>query len=200
MRFFVLASLISSSGRGFFPIAVLVAFDAVIPMTPGEAAVIAGGILAEQGKQSLLVVLFAAIAGAVIGDNVAYQLGRRFGEPLARRIAARGDEGGDRLARAERQSEDRPWIVAAARFIPGGRTVATVAAGVVKMPWRMFAAYQLAGATTWAILVTALGYLGGSIFEDSFWKPFLVSLAFALLISAIAEGYRRRLQAQDRLP
>jgi len=49
-----------------------------------------------------------------------------------------------------------------ARFITGLRVFAALLAGASrKMPWRVFLAYNLAGATLWAVVITLLGYLFG---------------------------------------
>ena len=51
-------------------IAAIVALDGFLPIFPGETAVISGGILAAQGDLVLPLVVAAAFAGAVVGDNV----------------------------------------------------------------------------------------------------------------------------------
>src|ERR1700712_5082444 len=52
---------------------------------PGETAVLLGGVAAEQNRLPLAGVLAAAIAGAVIGDQVGFLLGRRYGPAVAAR-------------------------------------------------------------------------------------------------------------------
>src|SRR5712691_6460819 len=49
---------------------------------PGEIAVLLGGVLAYQGRVSLLSVIVAAVLGAVIGDSIGYLVGRRWGRTL----------------------------------------------------------------------------------------------------------------------
>ncbi|HWI21927.1 MAG TPA: DedA family protein [Baekduia sp.] len=197
MPFFALLIAAANKGIEYLGIVALVAFDAVIPLAPGEVAVIAGGVDAAANDGSIFLVLAAAVAGAFAGDNINYHLGKYFGEPLARRFA-RGADAQRTLAFAKQQSVERPWIVAASRFVPGGRTVATLAAGIVGMPWRRFIAYELPGAFAWALMLSGLGFVAGSAFEDSFWKPLAVSLGLAFVISLVAEGYRRRLVARHQ--
>ena len=56
-----------------------------IPL-PGETITIVGGFLAGAGELSYSMVLFTAIAGAVLGDNIGYLIGRKGGWPLLLRV------------------------------------------------------------------------------------------------------------------
>ena len=62
--------------------------DSVFPIVPGETTVIAGGVAAGAGNQSLALVIFAGAFGAFLGDNLAYWIGNRF-EPRVRAWAER---------------------------------------------------------------------------------------------------------------
>ena len=62
--------------------------DSVIPIVPGETTVIAGGVAAGAGNQTLALVILAGALGAFFGDNLAYTIGHRF-EPRVRARAAR---------------------------------------------------------------------------------------------------------------
>jgi len=48
-------------------------------IVPGETLVIIGGFYARLGELSLPWVAVAACVGAILGDNVGYLIGRRFG-------------------------------------------------------------------------------------------------------------------------
>ena len=67
---------------------------------PGETAMLLGGLLAFQGRVSLGWMMAAGALGAVVGDSVGYQIGRRFGEPLKRSRLGR-KIGQERWARAQ---------------------------------------------------------------------------------------------------
>jgi SNARE associated Golgi protein len=47
------------------------------------------------------------------------------------------------------------WIIVVARFIPGGRTATTYAAGTVGMPWRRFLPADAIAVALWALYVRA---------------------------------------------
>ena len=59
--------------------------NAGVPV-PGETALVAGGVLAHFGRLSLVWVIAVAIAGAILGDNLGFFIGRRGGRKLAERV------------------------------------------------------------------------------------------------------------------
>lgn len=165
--------------------------DVLFPPVPSESIVVTAGVVAAQGDLSILLVIPTAAAGALIGDNLAYLLGRRIGDPVADRLF-RGEARRARLEWAERAVERHGGVlVVIGRFIPGGRTASTFAAGTLDMPWRRFIAADLVAVVLWATFASMLGFAGGSTFEDSTGLSLLASLGVATLIGLGIEGYRR---------
>ena len=114
-----LTRLITDSAASYFIIAAVVCVDSFFPLVPGETAAITGGLLAANGDLVLPLVLLAAWAGGIAGDNITYGIGRGLGT-RARRRFFRSDKALHRLAWAEIQLERRGGpIIVAARFIPG---------------------------------------------------------------------------------
>jgi membrane protein DedA with SNARE-associated domain len=72
----VLADLSTLAGWAYVLLALVVALDAVLPLVPGEVAVVGGGAMVAADPVPLLA---AAWLGALAGDCVAYGLGRRAG-------------------------------------------------------------------------------------------------------------------------
>src|SRR5438477_2555715 len=58
--------------------------NAGVPV-PGETALLAGAALARFGRLSIVWVIVTAIAGAILGDNLGFLIGRRGGRALAER-------------------------------------------------------------------------------------------------------------------
>jgi membrane-associated protein len=187
-----LTDAISGSDWSYLLIAVLVMSDAILPAVPGETVVIAAALLASSGDLEIALVIAAACAGSFAGDNVSFGLGRTLGERAAARVS-RGERG-RRLVRWARHqlSERGRAVIIAARFIPGGRTATTFAAGSVGMPWRRFAAADAIAAAAWALYTTGLGYLGGSTFRHNGWAALAASLAAAAAVALLAEVAARR--------
>ena len=186
-----LTALVSESPLTYLVLFAAVGGDALVPLVPGEPMVIAASVLAGQGRLIIAAVVLAAALGAFAGDNVSYFLGRLFGRRAARRIS-RGEKGARRLEWAERALERRgAAVLLVARFIPGGRTAATLAAGTLDMPWRRFALVDAVAAVLWALYASMLGYFGGATFSQSGWRPLALSLGIATALALAIEAYRR---------
>lgn len=170
--------------------------DSVFPIVPGETTVIAGGVAAGAGNQTLALVIFAGAFGAFLGDNLAYAIGNRF-EPRVRAWAARKPNRAARLDSAGNQIKKRGGLLLiTARFIPGGRTILTVSSGITRQPRLWFAAWVAIAGTIWATYAAGLGYLFGQAFEDNhtvaFWLAFGTALSITMLVEVIRWVIDRR--------
>jgi membrane protein DedA with SNARE-associated domain len=167
------------------------ALDAVLPIVPSEAVVIAASVLAAQGKLWIWLVAVAAAAGGFLGDTGSYVLGRTAGGAAARRLF--GSPKAKRRLTWAGDALDRhgATIIVVARFVPGGRTATTFAAGTVRLPWPRFAVADAVGASLWAAYAAGLGYLGGETFERRPLYAFLFGLGVALLVGLLIEAARR---------
>jgi membrane-associated protein len=167
------------------------ALDAFFPLVPSETAVIAAGTLAATGDLFLWAIIPAAALGAFAGDNVSYGLGAVFGERAAKRLF-RGEKGRRRLRKAQ-SLLDRygALVIVLARFIPGGRTATTFAAGTLDLTWRRFALYDAIAVTVWAVYATMIGYLGGTAFRENIWQALLLGFGIAIAVTALIELVRR---------
>ncbi|HYZ57178.1 MAG TPA: VTT domain-containing protein [Streptosporangiaceae bacterium] len=176
-----------------YAIAVLLpAFDALIPVLPAETALIVLGVATAGSADPRIALLIAlAAAGAFLGDNVAYLLGRRFGPAIARRVFT-SPKGAHRHAWA-RRALDRygVGIIIGCRFIPAGRTAVTVTCGLIGYNQRRFIAATAAAGVIWASYAFLIGRLGGKVFANNPWAGLLLGLGIALVISAAAEAARR---------
>ena len=197
--------LVSDASGWAYGIVFLLAFlDALIPVVPSESSVITAGVVASAGDLSLPLVILAAAAGAFLGDNSAYLIGRRFGSSVTARFFG-GDKSRKRIEWAERQLAERGGeLIAVARFVPGGRTAVTLSAGMLRFAWRRFVLFDAVAAILWALYAALLGYFGGRAFEKAAWKGLLLALGIAFAVAAGVEltrwllRRRRGLQATER--
>jgi membrane-associated protein len=165
--------------------------DAVFPALPSETAMIVCGIQAARGQLSLEAVIAVGAAGAFVGDNTSYALGRYFGPPVVDRFFS-GERAKARLDWAMRFLKERgTYILVVARFIPGGRTATTFTSGLVHVRWLMrFVPYIFVAAILWAVYGALLGYLGGRLFKDHPLYALLVAFGIAASVTASVEGAR----------
>jgi membrane-associated protein len=144
-------------------------------------------------------------AGAFVGDNLPYLLGRRYGARAVRRFLS-GERGARRRAWAEQPLHRFGGrMIIACRFVPGGRTAVTLTRGMVGYPRRGFVAATAGAAVIWAGYAFFIGRLGGRVFAEKPWAGLLLGLAAALVISAVVEalrraGLRQRLGKASRRP
>ena len=176
-----------------YAIAIIIpALDAILPVLPSETAIITLGVATAGSADPRIGLLVAcSAAGAFLGDNLCYLLGRRFGPRIERRFF-RGEKGARRLAWAERSLEryGMPLIVVC-RFIPGGRTAVTLCCGIVRYQQRRFVIATAIAGLIWASYSFFIGRLGGQAFEDKPWAGLLLALGVALAISVLIELIRR---------
>lgn len=178
------------------PLAYLILFafcagDAVFPVLPSESAVILAGVLCVVGELDLATVLAVSAAGAFLGDNTSYAIGRFVGHPVRRRFFD-GERGRKTIDWAESQLAKRGGtLVLVARFVPGGRTATTFTCGLTHFSWWRFAFFSAVAAIGWAAYGSLLGYFGGQMFSDHPLLALAVALGIAFSVTLAAEAIRR---------
>jgi membrane-associated protein len=187
-----LASLQVDSLLSYAIAIVLPALDAILPLLPSETAVITLGVATAGSTDPRIGLLVAcSAAGAFLGDNLCYLLGRRFGPWIERRFFA-SEKGAKRRDWAEQslQRYGMPLIIVC-RFIPGGRTAVMLCCGIVGYQRRRFVIATVISGVIWACYSFFIGRLGGKAFEDKPWAGLLLALGLTLAVSAVIEVVRR---------
>ena len=163
---------------------------------PGETALLAGAALAHYGQLSLFWVIVTAIAGATLGDNLGFFIGRRGGRRIAERHGWRVGLTRERLAQFDRFFDRHgPKTVFAARFITGLRVVGAVLAGGSGMSWPVFLFYNATGAVVWCTAVAFAGYslaYSWATLEQWIGRTGLVALALVVAIGVVGVVRARR--------
>jgi membrane protein DedA with SNARE-associated domain len=188
----VLTSLQVDSPLSYAIAVVIPALDAIFPVLPSETAVIALGVATAGSTDPRIALLVAcAAAGAFLGDNLSYLIGRRFGPWAERRFFAT-DKGARSRAWAERSLRRFGMqLIIVCRFIPGGRTAVTLTCGLIGYPRRRFVTATAIAAVIWALYAFFIGRLGGKAFEDEPWAGFLAAFGGTVVISVLIEATRR---------
>jgi membrane protein DedA with SNARE-associated domain len=187
-----LTSLQAGSPLSYLIAVVIPALDAIFPVLPSETAVIALGVATAGSTDPRIALLVAcAAAGAFLGDNLSYLIGRRFGPWTQRRFFASG-KGTRQRAWAERSLQRFGMqVIIVCRFIPGGRTAVTLTCGLIGYQRRRFVTATAVAAVIWALYAFFAGRLGGKAFEDRPWAGFLVAFGGTVVLSALIEAARR---------
>ena len=147
---------------GYLVLGGLVGAEASGVPVPGETALIAASVLASDGDLAIEAVIAIAAVAAIVGDNIGYLLGSRFGRRLLMRPGRTYEH---RMAALRRGDElfarHGSKAVFFGRWIAGLRVWAAWLAGMTTMPWRRFLLWNALGGIAWALWFGLLGYFGG---------------------------------------
>jgi membrane protein DedA with SNARE-associated domain len=137
---------------------------------PGETTLIAAAFLArpEHNNYSLWSVIVVGAAGAIIGDNVGYWLGRIGGRALIYRFGFSARYADKALPPAERFFKKHgAKTVFFGRFIALLRVTSAWLAGISHMSWWRFSLWNAAGGIVWAVAVSLLAYQAGKAVAEA---------------------------------
>ena len=170
---------------GYFAIFLIVALESAgVPM-PGETVLVTAAILAGHGTLKIYGVIGAAAAGAIIGDNCGYWIGREFGFPLVYRYGRyiRLDERRLKLGQYLFLKHGGK-VVFFGRFVAVLRAFAAFLAGVNRYTWEEFFLYNAAGGIVWATIFGLGGFWLGRAFER-YARPVAIAALVAAVIGSI---------------
>lgn len=163
---------------------------------PGDSLLFTAGFLASQGFFNIYVLCGLIFVAAVVGDNVGYWFGKKAGP----RVFKKEDSlvfSKQNVERSQKFYEKHGGkTIILARFIPVVRTFAPVIAGVGKMEYRKFFAYNILGGLVWGVGVTALGYFLGNSIPDV--DKYLLPIAVLIIIVSIAPALWHLLRDQEK--
>jgi len=142
-----------------FVILTLESFGAPLP---GESLLITAAVAAGHGEISIYGLLIAGWAGAVIGDNIGYFLGRWLGHRALVRFGSRFGITSARLRKVEDIfNRYGPVTICFARFVNILRQLNGLVAGMLEMHWLRFLIFNAIGGALWVAFWTTVGYYLG---------------------------------------
>jgi membrane-associated protein len=174
-----------SSSLGYLLPAIIGLESMGIP-SPGETALVLAAVLASQGKLQIWLVILIGVCSAIIGDNIGYALGRRFGRDALeapgpfRARRKRVIVAGDRFF-----AKHGPKAVFLARWIALVRFAAAWLAGINEMRFIEFFAWNALGGITWGVTYGLVGYFAGSAAANAI-TTFGIYAAVALAVLVVA--------------
>jgi membrane protein DedA with SNARE-associated domain len=150
--------------EGYVAIWLLMWLETIIPIFPSEIVLPLGALAVSHGKMSLWGVALAGTAGAMTGSLMWYGLARWLGlerfTAFVTRFGRWTTLSPALMARLQGLFVRYGTIVVfACRLIPGIRSLISIPAGIVKMPFLPFFIYSFAGASLWSGAVTYAGWL-----------------------------------------
>lgn len=186
-RIFNLVSILETLGyAGLFFIVLAESGLFIGFFLPGDSLLFTAGFLASQNILNIYTIVLLAVPAAIIGDNIGYAFGSKAGPKIFKK------ENGllfnkNNILRSQKFFERHGnKTIILARFMPIVRTFAPILAGVGKMRYQNFIAYNIIGAVIWAAGIPAAGYYLGKTIPN-IDKYILPVIAVIVLIS-VAPG------------
>ncbi len=172
----------------------------VTPFLPGDSVLFAAGALIAKPETnlSLLAMMGLLIAAAILGDFVNYEIGKHFG--------ARVFKPNSKIFKPAYLEKTQGFYakygmktIIYARFVPIVRTFAPFVAGIVKMPYAKFGAYNIAGGILWVALFLSVGYFFGQIpFVKNNFSLVVLAIICISLLPPIIEVLKNRFSTEKK--
>ena len=163
----------------------LVVADAFVVVLPSETVVVALGALAfSTGSPNIWLLLPVAAAGALVGDNACYAIGRRIGIDRFRwmrrpRIHSAFDYAG-RALRLRPAS-----LILTARYVPFARIAVNLTAGATGFSYRRYLPLTVVAGASWAVYNSLIGAFFGAWLAN---YPVLAVIASVLVAVTLGIG------------
>ena len=166
--------------------------ETVVPPIPSEAVLGLAGVLINDGRMNIVLVILFATLGSILGAIFFYYLGRALGPRRSHAFL-------DRLPLVETADVDKTfaWFerhgrsaVFLGRMVPIVRSFISVPAGVVRMPLGQFLLFTAGGSLIWNTVLISLGVAAGDFIQANLkYLDYLVVAVFALAIAYLV--YKR---------
>jgi membrane protein DedA with SNARE-associated domain len=164
----------------------LVAIESAGIPLPGETALITAAVLAHDHYGIEWVIVVAA-AAAIVGDNIGYWLGRLGGRKLLERFELTRRYSERALPPAERFFKRHGGkTVFFGRFVAFLRITSAWLAGISRMSWWQFFAWNALGGIVWATGTALLAYWAGKAAADAVEKYGLYGVGALVVLGVIA--------------
>jgi membrane protein DedA with SNARE-associated domain len=179
----------------------LVALESCGVPVPGETALLTAAVLAARGHFAIEWVIVLAAAGAIVGDNAGYWLGREGGRRLLERWGPLRRFAERTLPPAERFFKRHGGkTVFLARFVTGIRVTAAWMAGISRMHWWEFLAWNAAGGIVWAVSYGLLAYYAGDAAIHAIERYGLIGAGVVVVLVVLVFGslhfWKKRLSGE----
>jgi membrane protein DedA with SNARE-associated domain len=190
--------VIAAQEYGYWGVALAIGLESMGVPIPGETALIAGALYAGKTEALNIWILIAfASAGAILGDNIGYWIGRELGFRVLLRYGSYIGLTESRIKLGEYLFKRHGGkIVFFGRFIALLRSLAALMAGLNQMSWPRFVVFNAAGGILWASCYGLAAYYFGKRIETLTRPVGLVLLVIGTIIFVGAVWFIRRHEAE----
>jgi len=193
--------ILAAAGQPWVLILVLVCciIDGFFPPVPSESVVVGlAAVAATADVPNPLLLAGVAAAGAFVGDNIAYLLGRRVG--TTRWSWMRGPRMQAAFRWAGRELRKRPAsLILVARFVPIGRVAVNLTAGVTHYAHLRFVGLTILSASLWAGYSVTIGLFFGQWFENNHVLGASIAIVCAVALGIVVDLVINRLRGKPNV-
>jgi membrane-associated protein len=176
-------------------ILIIVFIGMLFPFLPGDSLLFAGGLLATRGTLNIWTLVILIPIVAIIGDQIAYSIGRGAGPALFSKEDSRIFKKKYVTESHEFFEKYGPFTIIVARFVPIVRTLVAFVAGASKMRYPVFLGFDIIGNIGWGAGVTLLGYFLGNVpFVNNHLEMMILLVVVLSLVPAIVSVGRGLMQ------
>ncbi len=192
-----LALLLQQYGAWVYLILFVIIFSetglVVTPFLPGDSLLFVAGALAAAGGMDVHLLALTLVAAAVLGNTVNYSIGYAIGPRVFHWEGTRffNRKAVDRAHAFYERHGGKTIIIT--RFVPILRTFAPFVAGIGRMAYLRFSAYNLAGALAWVLSLLYAGYWFGNVPVVKHNLSVVILGVIALSLTPLAFEYFRYL-------
>jgi membrane protein DedA with SNARE-associated domain len=161
--------------------------DGFFPPIPSESVVVGlAAVAATADVPNPAFLAATAAAGAFLGDNIAYLIGRRTGTQRWAWMRGHRMQRAFRWAGAELRKRPASLILVA-RFVPIGRVAVNLTAGATHFPRSRFVGLTVLSALLWATYSVAIGLFFGQWFEENHLLGVIVAVVCAIGLGILVD-------------
>jgi membrane protein DedA with SNARE-associated domain len=154
-----------ATGHVYFLYFAIIAFASIV----GPILAIIFGWLVHTGSVDFWPIYFALMIGDLVGDTVWYSVGAFAGHPFIRRFGkylSITEEKVSKITLVFHKHKDSILIISKITNGFGFAIVTLVTAGIVKIPFKRYIAFNVMGQLVWTGILMTVGYFFGSLYSD----------------------------------
>ncbi|MDO4427700.1 MAG: DedA family protein [Moraxella sp.] len=190
--------LVMMDKLGLLGVTLMMFLENVFPPIPSELIMPAAGFAASQGQMSLLAVIIAGTAGAVLGALPLYYFGTVFNQDRLLKLTEKYGKyflvKTDDVINAQRWFDKYGyWVIFFGRMIPAIRSLISIPAGMARMPLLPFLILTAIGSAIWTTLLAYAGYALGENYDkvEAFIAPISKGVVVVVLVVAAVIAFLR---------
>lgn len=165
----------------------------IMPFLPGDSLLFAIGAFTARGSFEFWSISLSLLVAAILGDTLNYAIGKYFGEKLFNREDSKLFNKKHLRDAHDFYEKYGAKTIIIARFIPIVRTFAPFVAGIGKMTYKKFMAYNVIGGVLWIFIFVGLGYYFGNLpVIKGNLKLVMLGIIFISVLPGVVEFIRER--------